>query len=1525
MDKFKKIYNIIDTSLSSVISSFVVLIFLIFFETSSAQAAITTGNNSSATNTSGPQPNTITYVGSGGRRNNANCGNPFSITPPVPGAVVANDLLIASVISRHQNATVTTPTGWTKFGEENTNGLKSFLFYRIAGSAPGIDATTFTGNGVNRSCGARMVAFRNVDTTNPLDPLTPAIAIPYDQTDLNVTEANSNDITTGTAATTEAAAMVIVSTYIDDNMRVNEVGFSQAFDNRVNTDEDYGHGLFYQLQTITGNKSVSWDIQGNNNERNIDYIYALKPSTTVASPSSLSISVPTGTTTGDVMIATVTIASNTTITADADWTMQNDITHSDNGSRQIVYSRVVDGTEPASYDWTFGTPVTDAVGGIITYSGVDTTDVFCVTCVSGNETSSGLTHTANEITTEDNNAKVISIHSFTSSENWLPPPGMSEHVDITSRTPSDSNGISLEMNDVTQGAAGLTGDKTATAGGSADTGISHLLALTPFIPTAPAVEYHMDGISWGTVTDSSGNGINGSIIDTGGGQAPEPAPHVATTPDPPLTLDPGTCGYGEFRQGNTDDRVKAVDTNFTPGNVGSISFWFANRTDWDTQGDRLLFDASEDHGGNGADKQFFLIRRDNSNGSLRFVIEDDADLDMEVQQNNLTFSGDEWVHIAVTWDLPNDEMQLYVNGVLRDTDNTNTSGTIGDIQSLYIGDNREPEDPGPGTTGVIGSGWTNDNARGYIDEFKIYNSVISSTQVNYDASVRHSCSSNPPDHYEISYAATPGVTCEATAVTIEAHDIGDTPIDVPGGTVLTITSFEDGTATNEGSWDNVTAGTGVLSGNPGNPVTYTWPSGTEESAVTLNLSQTTPLTIDIDLLDNSSTPASEKGDGDNSDAEDDPIEFRDAVFRFFAGGTVDTIGTQIAGKESNSAPGIQTLEIRSVETDPSTGVCGSRISGDQTIQMAFKCNNPTTCHASAPRVEINNTDSITPGNNNADTVDATNGNYNDVDLTFNASGQAPFTFDFTDVGQIQLYARMTIPASAPDPEYTLFGTSNMFVVKPFGFDVQVTGNPAATGPGGTKFIDAGDNFTVVTRAVAWNSVGDSDFNGVPDNHDDINPSNNADLSSTVTYPTTPNFGQEGSSEATDEDIDLNALLDQPGGGNDPGLVGETITTFTSGSGSNTTVNYDEVGIIEIRAEVATDQDYLGGGSVIGKSGYVGRFVPDRLVVVSDGTPAFANECSTGTAFTYMDQGFYYGTEPVLTLEARASDGTTVTGNYDDTDFMKLSLTDLDRNYADNSGVGGLVTVLDDATPPTPVATSDLDDYDGQVILTMNNGTDGDMFAYGRSALQAEFNADVSVTFTSNTGASNTDDLNDDDDVCVGDGSTCIDYNIASITGARMLFGRLAIGTAAGSELLPIQVPFQTEYYNGTAFEVNGDDGCTTIDDAVAVIGIPDLVLTNLIDGTQTDGTIQICAGGASTLSMVNATLVAGLGGLSFTAPGDSCVGYSDITLDLTTHGINYLQYDWLADDATFDDDPKGRVDFGIFEGSKSHIYIREPW
>jgi len=184
------------------------------------------------------------------------------------------------------------------------------------------------------------------------------------------------------------------------------------------------------------------------------------------------------------------------------------------------------------------------------------------------------------------------------------------------------------------------------------------------------------------------------------------------------------------------------------------------------------------------------------------------------------------------------------------------------------------------------------------------------------------------------------------------------------------------------------------------------------------------------------------------------------------------------------------------------------------------------------------------------------------------------------------------------------------------------------------------------------------------------------------------------------------------------------------------------------------------------------------------------------------------------------------------------------------------------------------------------------------------------------------------DVLDLDTDTVIGVDHASLGMTEIRYGRLFIDTGVGSELLPLAVPFEVQYYNGTAFVRNDLDSCTKIDD-VAADGEPDLILSNNVEASpQTDGDVLICPGGTSTMTLADNPVALGAGNLSFSAPGQGCTGFAAISVDLgvtSPPGQNkpWLQYDWNVDETN--DNPAGRVDFGIFAGQQQLIYTREPW
>ncbi|HEX7025840.1 MAG TPA: LamG domain-containing protein [Gammaproteobacteria bacterium] len=957
--------------------------------------------------------------------------------------------------------------------------------------------------------------------------------------------------------------------------------------------------------------------------------------------------------------------------------------------------------------------------------------------------------------------------------------------------------------------------------------------------------YAMDEASWngtpGEITDSSGNGNHANRV---GGVDTD----VAT---PAWPNDPGTCRYGEIPDNGGTGTFDAVDTALVPGDAGAITFWYRSNTDWGDE-DQMLLDASVDLGGGGADKYFYLVKRDSGGGGdLRFRLEDSTDDDSEADTPNFGFGANTWVHIGLTWDIPGEVLEIYVNGVLEATSTANLDGDAAAWNSLYLGDNR--------TEGVGGADYTGNSANGLIDEVRIYDGPISQAVVQADMNATHPCNAN---HFRINHDGT-AVTCQAEPVTIIAHMV-DHSIDGSYAGLLNLS-----TSTGRGDWTLVNGNGAVVNGaaNDG-AATYNMVLG-DNGQVILGLKNTTVETVNLGVTDGTISETT----GTATAAEDPNLAFAETGFIFLGDGAASNIGTQIAGKPSDVAPGVQVLELQAVRTSDQTGACEAALAGNVDVELAFECEDPGACTAN--QVVINST---AIAGNNAGPIAA----YTPVTLDFGdaTDSTATFVLNYPDAGQIQLHARYNMPlddgSNTPSGNY-MIGASNTFVTRPFGIHVNVPGNPGATGSGGGAFIGAGNNFTIDATAVIWEAADDANSDGIPDGHEsaDTDPSNNADLSNNAAAL---NFGQE----AVVETVALGALLDQPAGGNSPALQGGiTINSFTNGAGGTTTARYGEVGIIEITASVS---NYLGAGSVIGKSGYVGRFIPDHFSLSAGGvTHRFNESCAPASAFTYMDEVFQvdFG----LTAE---NSGNVTTQNYTGA-FAMLDL----------GAVGSLNLGAVDTAGPTALSA--------RLVPGSSAGawTSGVANIVTATASLARDTAPDGPYPSLVLGAAPVDPDG------VGLGSFDLDVDLvggndhAQVATVEARYGRMFLENAYGSELLPLTLPLYAEYWNGSQFLRNTDDSCT------------DYAFTDLSFGNRQGLSAgQPAANG-------NGTLLQGSydSGNPIQLNSNGEVGSVDATLNVPP----YLHFDWDNNAGTADTDPTSKATFGVFDGTERQIYIREVY
>src|SRR5690606_9807890 len=139
----------------------------------------------------------------------------------------------------------------------------------------------------------------------------------------------------------------------------------------------------------------------------------------------------------------------------------------------------------------------------------------------------------------------------------------------------------------------------------------------------------------------------------------------------------------------------------------------------------------------------------------------------------------------------------------------------------------------------------------------------------------------------------------------------------------------------------------------------------------------------------------------------------------------------------------------------------ARFTSPQTVQLAYKCINPSSCIAGQTLTLATNEIQA----NAAAIADASVTYTNDVLVNFDANGSANIPFNYSDVGQVRLLARLALDAIGDEPAYTFTGISNDFVVKPHSLaissvtDLANIANPGGSNTGG-KFVAAGEKFKV---------------------------------------------------------------------------------------------------------------------------------------------------------------------------------------------------------------------------------------------------------------------------------------------------------------------------------------------------------------------------------------------------------------------------------------------------------------------------------
>lgn len=535
-------------------------------------------------------------------------------------------------------------------------------------------------------------------------------------------------------------------------------------------------------------------------------------------------------------------------------------------------------------------------------------------------------------------------------------------------------------------------------------------------------------------------------------------------------------------------------------------------------------------------------------------------------------------------------------------------------------------------------------------------------------------------------------------------------------------------------------------------------------------------------------------------------------------------------------------------------------SGNKNVKIWFDYVRPSL-NTSGTLVKVN-------GNNISTSESTTTG------LSF-VNGRSNYRVNYPDAGQIRLHFKYDSDPYDGDPNQAMFSESNVFVVKPEKLFVYASNSSGVSDVSAScanascsKFKQAEEDFyQTVSAACADNTI-------------------------------TSNFNYTGN-------INLSASMVLPLAG----MGNISNTSFNDISNGQQTImqSFNDAGVIKITASLSGS--YLGETlSLSSTSDNIGRFFPAYLSVIAN-TPIVQDACVGGMPFTYMGQAFDFSMIPQLTITAKSLNDNIVHNysNYGGDNFWKLvTPSSSGRYYSDTSGNAPLdnsnVMSGDELVPVgsasfiEPVSLLDTREnaFDGNASLAIS----GDFLKYDR-ALVAPFNSQFDLTMSAAS-------LTDTDGVCykLNAAGSCLSYSVNINSLAEQRMGRLGIKNAYGSELLSLAVPLVGEYYTGSGFVVNSADSCSSLTTAKLSLS------HTTINGTY-----------STSPSMTNIPFVAGVAGLSFSAPGKGNTGYTDIQL---LNIDSWLLYDW-DNGAIYDDAPSGRANFGQYNRSRRLIFSREVY
>ena len=711
-----------------------------------------------------------------------------------------------------------------------------------------------------------------------------------------------------------------------------------------------------------------------------------------------------------------------------------------------------------------------------------------------------------------------------------------------------------------------------------------------------------------------------------------------------------------------------------------------------------------------------------------------------------------------------------------------------------------------------------------------------------------------PDHYELSMPTT-GITCLPVTVTVTACADTSSPCTNNFSSVSGKTAVLTASAGTLGASPVTFGATGVAT------TTLSYPAAANNTATSVTLSGEQLAGTNSRKCCPNGTACTVSNSCSTTFNTAGFIFSNTAATSSSPSGTSSTIPTQVAGTPSGK------YYLQAVKTSSTTMACQAALTGMQSVNIGYTCSNPNTCNASSllditpyNGVSVQTTQTVAPGSSA-------------VNLYFDGYGNAPFTFNYRDVGYISINPSKSASGALLT---TLTGPSNSFYVNPASFGVipctATTGGICTTAPPdpgltgtGSIFAKAGNPFYVTVTALTSGGGG-------------------------VAAAATPSFGL-GTNNGT-ESVSLGHTIQAPtSGANDPALGGTTSifrSSFTNGIATLSNVSWNEVGVITLSA---TNNTFLGQSvTTTGTSGNVGRFIPDHFetAIVQTGTsPAFVPmTCPSGLTCPATYNGMVYSGQPfsvkVSARNTTACNGSSpdvcTTQNYQGSFAKTVTLQAWDA-------LGSIVT----QNPPGTTGT------------LANNSISSGITAGVATTATPTYTFPTVTTPPTNiyVRAGDTDGVSSRQTVPAN-----------SVEGGVMVVnGRMVINNAYGSELLSLTVPVAAQYWNGTYWALSSTDSSSKF-------SVSDVVFSGWLKAIGSSGSWNAGPTPPQSTNVSSTSPITFSGGQTsfvLSSPGYNNTGSVNITANGT---VSPSTSAYLPSNSAL-------IRFGVYKGNSHLIYLRE--